>query len=99
MISRHWRGLCRPEYAEAYIEYLRAETFPAIRRLPGFISASILRRSVDKGVEFLVITDWSSIEAIRGFAGADEEAAVVSPKVRDMMLEYDRVARYYEVMQ
>jgi heme-degrading monooxygenase HmoA len=98
MISRQWRGLAKAALAEAYVEHLQTETFPAIRKLSGFISASILRRSVPEGVEFLIVTNWTSVEAIHAFAGANAEAAVVPQKVHDMMLEYDRVARHYEVV-
>ena len=98
MISRQWRGLARPEHAEAYVEHLRTETFPALRRITGFLSASILRRRTDQGVEFLIVTRWSSIEAIREFAGAEAETAVVPPKVQGMMVEYDQMVRHYEVV-
>ena len=98
MISRQWRGLARSDCADAYVEHLRGETFPAIARLPGFVDASILRRSVAGGVEFLVVTQWASLEAIRAFAGADVEAAVVPRNVQDMMLDYDRTVRHFEVV-
>ena len=99
MISRHWRGLCRPEHADAYIEHLQTETFPAIREIAGFVSASILRGSdASEGVEFLIVTQWASIEAIRAFAGAESEVAVVPPKVEGMMIEFDRRVRHYEVV-
>ncbi|CAN7277606.1 antibiotic biosynthesis monooxygenase [Variovorax sp. LjRoot290] len=98
MISRHWRGLAKPAQADAYVEHLRIETFPALNTMPGFISASILRRSQALGVEFLVVTQWASLEAIHGFAGEDAETAVVPRKVQDMMVEYDRSARHYEVV-
>jgi heme-degrading monooxygenase HmoA len=98
MISRQWRGLCKPEHAAAYVEHLQTETFPAIRRIAGFVSASILRRRTERGVEFLIVTQWSSLEAIRQFAGAEAEAAVVPPKVQGMMAEYDHMVRHYEVV-
>ena len=98
MISRQWRGLAKSSFADAYVEHLRTETFPAIQKLPGFITASILRRSVPEGVEFLVVTHWTSIEAIRAFTGANTETAVVPQKVHDMMVDYDRVVRHYEVV-
>ncbi len=98
MISRQWRGLAKSAFAEAYVEHLQTETFPAIRKLAGFVSASILRRSVPEGIEFLVVTHWSSVEAIRTFAGADAETAVVPQKVHDMMVDYDRTVRHYEVI-
>ena len=98
MISRQWRGLSKPEHADAYVEHLQTETIPAIRRISGFVSASILRRRTDLGVEFLIVTQWSSIEAIREFAGAEAETAVVPPKVQGMMVEYDQMVRHYEVV-
>jgi heme-degrading monooxygenase HmoA len=97
MISRHWRGLCRREHADDYIEHLRTGTFPALEDIPGFVSASILRRAVATGVEFLIITQWQSLAAIHAFAGSKAEAAVVPAKVQEMMIEYDREARHYEV--
>ena len=97
MISRHWRGLARPERASDYERHLRNETFPALKRISGFVDASILKRRLENGVEFLVISRWASLESIAQFAGADLEAAVVPVKVRSMMLEYDQRARHYEV--
>jgi heme-degrading monooxygenase HmoA len=98
MISRQRRGLAKPAFADAYVEHLQSKTFPAIRKLPGFIDASILRRSVPEGVEFLIVTTWTSIDAIRAFAGANAEAAVVPPTVHAMMVDSDRVVRHYEVV-
>ena len=98
MIARHWRGVAKPECAADYIEHLHAETFPAIRRLPGFVNAAILRRPIAEGVEFLIVTQWTSLESIRAFAGDDIEAAVVPEIVQGMMLDYDRVVRHFEVV-
>ena len=99
MISRHWRGLARASQAETYIRHLRTETFPALRKLPGFVSASILSRRLGEGVEFLIVTQWESLEAVAGFAGRDPEAAVVPAGVAAMMIEYDRRVRHFEVIE
>lgn len=98
MIERHWRGLCRAQQASAYIEHLEKDTFPAVRRLAGFLDARILHRQVPQGVEFLVVTRWESLEAIRAFAGDDVEAAVVPQNVRAMMIEFDAACRHYTVV-
>jgi hypothetical protein len=50
-------------------------------------------------VEFLVVTRWNSIVAIRQFAGKDANAAVVPPQVQEMMIEYDRTVRHYDVIE
>ncbi|SRR5258706_7187490 len=99
MIARHWHGIARPEFAQAYVQHLRAETFPALELISGFAAASILQRPVAQGVEFLVITHWRSIEAIRAFAGSNAETAVVPDVVRPMMVSYDRTVSHYEVVQ
>jgi heme-degrading monooxygenase HmoA len=97
MISRHWRGLARLDRAAEYEQHLRAETFPGLKQLPGFVDASILKRNLENGVEFLIISRWVSLESIAQFAGVDVEEAVVPVKVQSMMIEYDRRARHYEV--
>jgi heme-degrading monooxygenase HmoA len=99
VISRLWRALAHPKRAQEYIEHLRTETFPALRKIPGFVDASILSRPCGAGVEFLVITRWDSMDAIANFAGSDPEAAVVPGKAADMMIEYDRRARHFEVAE
>jgi len=98
MISRHWRGLAKPLHADDYVQHLRSKTFPELAKIPGFISAAILRRNVQRGVEFLIVTNWESIGAIEHFAGRDSEIAVVPETVQNMMLDYDRWARHDEVL-
>lgn len=98
MISRNWRGTARPEEADNYIAHLRQDTFPKLSELEGFISASILRRPTAQGVEFLIVTLWQSIEAIRQFAGDEAEVAVVPTVVQAMMVDYDREVTHYEVV-
>jgi hypothetical protein len=98
MISRHWRAVAHSASADDYVKYLRDRTFPKIAKLPGFLSASIHRRDLPRGVEFLVITSWTSVEAVHSFSGPDAEVAVVPLEVREMMLEYDARARHYRVV-
>jgi heme-degrading monooxygenase HmoA len=99
MISRHWRALARVERAHEYVVHLQQHTFPELRKLPGFLGATVLRRDQSQGVEFVVVTNWRSAEAIAAFSGGhDVEVAVVPPEVREMMLEYDLRARHYRVI-
>jgi len=99
MISRQWRGLVKPDRAQNYIEHLRADTFPSLRKLPGFVSASIHSRRLGNGIEFLIVTQWDSLDDIARFAGPDLEAAVVPAEAAAMMIEYDRRARHFEVVE
>lgn len=98
MTARHWRGLAKSKFADVYIEYLRTETFPKLATLQGFVGASILKRDLGEGTEFLIVTVWESLEAIAPFSGPDVETAVVPEKVQSLMIEFDKRARHYEVV-
>jgi len=97
MISRHWTGLCKKEKAEDYIKHLRQDTFQKLDQLGGFIKASILKREIEEGTEFLIVTEWESINSIKQFAGNEYNIAVVPEIVQDMMVRYDKVVRHYEI--
>ena len=98
MISRHWKGVARPGQAESYVNHLRADTFPQLSAIPGFVHAAILRREVDDGTEFRIVTVWESPSAIRAFAGRDPEVAVVPRVVQAMMAHYDTRVVHYEIV-
>ena len=99
MISRQWRGLAKSNQAQNYVKHLRTETFPALRKIPGFVDASILWRPLGGGVEFLVVTRWESLDSIAKFAGVDPEAAVVPAEVAAMMIDYDQRVTHFEVIE
>ncbi|HEY3302063.1 MAG TPA: hypothetical protein VGL70_00855 [Candidatus Binatia bacterium] len=98
MISRHWKGIARLGQAESYVNHLRTDTFPQLSAIPGFVRAGILRREVDAGTEFRIVTVWEFLSAIRAFAGRDPEVAVVPPVVQAMMADYDARAVHYEIV-
>jgi heme-degrading monooxygenase HmoA len=89
MISRHWTCVTHRDGAEQYERHLLTETLPAIREIEGFMSASILRRDVHDGVAYRIVTEWTSMEAVRAFAGADADTAVVPEKVHPLMIRFD----------
>jgi heme-degrading monooxygenase HmoA len=96
MISRHWIGVAKKDHVKDYIRHLEDATFPSLRKIAGFIDSYYLTRPVDRGVEFLVITEWESIEAIKEFAGENYERAVVPKEVQEMMVAYDKEVRHYQ---
>ena len=82
---------------------LRAETttpatvVPHLKSIAGYEGASLLRRTVDNGVELLAVTLWESMDSIRAFAGADPAMAVVDPEAQAMLTTFDTTAHNYEV--
>jgi heme-degrading monooxygenase HmoA len=57
----------------------------------------LLERPVSDAVEIVVITFWESVDAIRAFAGADLEGAVVADEAAALLTQFDRRVRHYEV--
>ena len=49
-------------------------------------------------VEFVTVTWFESLEAVRAFAGEDYEAAVVSPAARALLTSFDARSRHYETL-
>ena len=47
--------------------------------MPGFVGAYLGQRVLNDRIEFVVLTTWHSMDAIRGFAGKDVGKAVVEP--------------------
>jgi heme-degrading monooxygenase HmoA len=99
VIARIWHGRTTRENADAYEALLREEVFPGIHRIDGYRGAYLLRTDVDAGagVEFVTVTLWETIEAIRAFAGDDYERAVVPPQARELLERFDERTRHYEV--
>jgi heme-degrading monooxygenase HmoA len=98
MVVRSWRGYGALASPEAYPTHLLEEVDPKLARLPGFLGLCLLRRQHPDEVEFLVLTLWESMEAIRAFAGPEPEKAVVEPAARATLLRYDSLVSHYEVV-
>ena len=69
MIARIWRGWTRSWDADAYARYLAATTIPRCRAAQGNRGAFLLRRGESDRTEFVTITLWDSLAAMRAFTG------------------------------
>jgi heme-degrading monooxygenase HmoA len=68
-----------------------------LRQVPGFRGARLLRRTVAGETEFVSLTLFDDLDAIRGFAGPDYETAVVAQEAREVLVRFDERVRHYEV--
>lgn len=100
-ISRIWRGWTTPQNADAYETLLRNEIFPAIlgRKVAGFRRIEMLRAVAGDEVEFVTVMWFDSLEAVKAFAGADYQTAVVPPKARAVLKRFDMRSQHYEVRE
>jgi heme-degrading monooxygenase HmoA len=101
MIARIWYGWTNPDSADAYEALLKKEIFPAImaRDIDGFRRIELLRAPAGEEVEFATVMWFDTLEAVKTFAGADYENAVVPPKARAVLKRFDARSRHYEVRE
>ncbi len=98
-VTRLWRGRTASlEDADAYEELLRAKVLPEVRGIEGYTGARVLRRNLRSGAEFVVITTFDSMEAVKAFAGDDPDVANVSPEARELLSEFEERAAHYETV-
>jgi heme-degrading monooxygenase HmoA len=97
VIARIWRGAVRAEDADEYAEYLRGTGVTGYSETPGNLGVHMLRRIEGDRAEFLMLTFWESLEAVRGFAGDDVETAVFYPEDDRFLVDRDLTATHWEV--
>src|SRR6266542_6022029 len=98
MIARLWHGLTNKEDSEKYERLLLDEILPGIHRVEGYRGAYLLRREVAEGTEFVTLTLFESMDAVRRFAGEDYEKAVVPEEARRLLARFDARSGHYTIL-
>jgi heme-degrading monooxygenase HmoA len=97
MIARTWRGWTRREDSDAYLDYVESTGGVASRATPGNNGFYVLRRDDGERTEFVTISLWDSLDAIRGFAGDDLEV-VFYPDDDRYLVDRERFVTHYELI-
>lgn len=97
MIARVWRGTTRKEYRAAYLKYLRRTGLKEFKKAKGNAGAYVLVRDSQELTEYLIITLWRSMKAVKDFAGPDADRTVYLPKDSYFLSSSDSVVRLYDV--
>src|SRR4051794_15844609 len=98
MIARIWSGATRERDADAYLDYLHRTGLADYARTTGHRRTIAMRRIVDGRAEFLLVTLWDSLDAIRAFAGDDCERAVFYPEDDRFLVARDDRVTHYDVV-
>jgi uncharacterized protein YciI/heme-degrading monooxygenase HmoA len=99
IILRQWTARTSQEQWPRYRAHFSIKVLPDLRRVAGFLGATLFVRHAGDEVEIIVETSWRSLESIRAFAGPDLEAAVVSDEAMAMLTEFDGHVRHYEIAE
>jgi heme-degrading monooxygenase HmoA len=98
MIMRTWRGAVRPDDAERYLEHQAGTGVRDYRETAGNLGVLVLRRPVEDLVEVTTVSLWTSMDAVRAFAGDDPAVARFYPGDDELLAEKDLHADHFEVV-
>jgi heme-degrading monooxygenase HmoA len=98
VIMRKWQGRVPAEKSADYLDFLHATGFKDYAATPGNLGIYGLRRTADGITEYMLITLWESVAAIKRFAGEDFDKAQYYPEDKDFLLELDPLVSHYEVV-
>jgi heme-degrading monooxygenase HmoA len=99
MTARTWRGTVHRADADEYAGYIKETGFAEYGQTPGNRGAWMLRRDDGDHTEFITLSLWDSVDAIRAFAGDDIEAAVLYPEDARYLVGESTVAHHQIVDQ
>jgi heme-degrading monooxygenase HmoA len=97
VIARIWRGWAPQATADDYQRHFESEVSGHLRTVEGFRDARLLRRDDGPEVMFTALTFFTSLDAVRRFAGQDYERAVVEDAARRALSHWDEVVTHHEV--
>jgi len=99
MIGRIWHGWAAKEDADAYETMLNSDVLPGPDQIPGYRGAYVMRREVGDEVEFVTVTFFDDIAAVKQFAGEDYTKAVVKGPAKKLLKRSDERSTHYEVVR
>ncbi len=97
MIVRQWRAWASYAAADQYEQHFRDHVLPHLKTIDGFVQAQLLRRDNYGVIEFIALTTFESLDAIRAFAGERYSRAVVAPEAQEMLSRYDERCVHFEL--
>jgi heme-degrading monooxygenase HmoA len=97
MIARIWRGWAPLATADDYQRHYSAEVSGHLRAVDGFRGARLLRQDDGQEVMFTSITYFTSVDAVRAFAGDDYQQAVVEETARQALSRWEQRVSHHEV--
>lgn len=98
MITRVWRGRTSAAKADAYEKFLKETAYPDYGEVAGNRGWLLLRRPGADSVEFMFVSFWDSMDALRKYAGDNPERPKYYPEDRAALLELPERADHYQVI-
>ena len=100
-IIRTWSGWTTHKKAPAYERFLIEEVFPDVKKkgVDGLEKVSISTLTGSDEVQFFLVLKFSTLDAVKKFAGADYQKAYIPEKAKQLLERYDSTASHFELKQ
>ena len=100
-IIRTWKGWTTIENGPIYEDMLINEVFPTVKKngIDGLEKVSISTEEKDDEVEFFLVLQFDSIEAVKKFAGDDYKKAYIPENAQRVLKRYEETANHYELKE
>ncbi len=98
MIARIWKGITLTSKADQYLEYLHQHVIPRCKAADGNMGMLVLRENQGNLTYFLLISFWSSYEAVEKFTYPNQNIAKQEPEEKELLIAYESLVSHYEVM-
>jgi heme-degrading monooxygenase HmoA len=93
-----WKGKTSVEKADGYGEFLKRTAYPDYGGVEGNNGWMLLRRPADDAVEFMFVSLWDSMDALRRYTGGDPHRPKYYPEDKAALLELPDRVEHYEVI-
>ncbi len=97
MVARIWHGRTPADKAEEYRQYLFEVGVKKIATLPGNRGVQMMVSKTAEQGDFTVISYWDSIEAIKGYAGANYTQVHDLPRDKEFLIDHEPLVRHLDL--
>lgn len=98
-IIRTWKGWNTIKNASIYEDMLINEVFPTVKKngVTGLEKISISTKNKKDELEFFLVLQFDSLDAVKSFAGENYENAYIPDNAKQALKRYDKMAEHFEL--
>jgi heme-degrading monooxygenase HmoA len=96
-IARVWHGRTPNARADEYGKYL-GDAIKKFRTIPGNLGYQMMRETVGVETHFMVISYWTSRDAIHAYAGVDIRKTRHLPRDAEFLIEPEQTVMNYDLL-
>jgi heme-degrading monooxygenase HmoA len=98
VIARVFHGVTTKHKKAGFIRQLERTGLKDFANMRGNKGAYVFARDLGGNTDFMIVSFWDSIDAVKQFAGVDVEKTRFYLNDEDFMLEFEPKIKHYEVV-